>query len=222
VDKAKVSRKIMDTDATNHQDIKFLIEAGEGAFDEIIACNQLSNLIKKRNQEKEEEPGNAGWAFKVITGHVGPMSSSHHEHKGSSCNAKVLWEDNSETHELLVEMIKDNPVSCAAHATEIDLLKTPGWKALKQIARREKQFNRMLQQAAMQSQRNAVACKFGIRLPRSGAEAFAFDATNGVTKWQDAIELELDQLDEHDTDLVLPMTMSLDKLIKAGHAHGGQ
>jgi outer membrane protein assembly factor BamB len=93
---------------------------------------------------------------------------------------------------------------------------------LKQIARREKQFNRVLQQAAMQSQRNAVVCKFGTRLPRSGAEAFAFDATNGVTKWQDAIELELDQLDEHDTDLVLPMTMSLDKLIKAGHAHGGQ
>jgi hypothetical protein len=104
------------------------MEAGEGAFEEIIACNQLSNLIDKRNQEKEEEPGNAGWAFKVIPGHVGPMSSSHHKHKGSSCNVKVHWEDNSETHKPLVEMIKDNPVSCAAHAMEIDLLKTQDGK----------------------------------------------------------------------------------------------
>jgi hypothetical protein len=189
--RAKVSRKIVDADAANHQVIKFLIEAGEqGAFDEIVACNELSDLIEKRNQE-EEEHGNAGWAFNAITRHAGPTSSNHQEHKGSSYNVKVLWEDNSETYELLVEMIKDDPVSCATHAKENDLLKTPGWKALKQIVRREKQFNRMAQQATMQSQWNAVVCKLGIRLPGSRAEAFAFDATNGVTKWQDAVELEL-------------------------------
>jgi hypothetical protein len=84
------------------------------------------------------------------------------------------------------------------HAKESDLLKTPGWKALKQIARRKEQFNCMVQQSTMQSQRNAIACKFGIRLPRSRAEAFAFDATSGVTEWQDTVKLELDQLDEHD------------------------
>jgi hypothetical protein len=196
--RAKVSRKIMDTDAENHQKIKFLIEIGEGAFDEIIAYNELSDLIEKRNQE-EEEYGNAGWAFKAITGHVGPISSSHQDYKGSSYNIKVLWEDNSETFEPLVEMIKDDPVSCAVYAKENDLLDTPGWKSLKRIARREKKFNRMVQQATMLSQRNAVVYKFGIRLPRSRAEAFAFDATNGVTKWQDAIKLELDQLDEYDT-----------------------
>jgi hypothetical protein len=165
----------------NHQEIESLTEAREGAFDEIIAHKELSNLIKKRNQE-EEEHGNKGWVFKAIAGHVGPTSSSHHKCKGSLHNVKVLWEDNS----------------FSVCAKENDLLKTPGWKALKQIARCEKQFNCMVQQARMQSQRNAVVCKFGVRLPCSRAEAFAFDANNGVTKWHDAVKLELDQLDECD------------------------
>jgi hypothetical protein len=102
--------------------------ATKRSFDKIFACNELSNLIKKRNQE-EEQCGNAGWAFEAITGHVGPMFSSHHECKGSLCNVKVLWEDNSKMHEPLVEMIRDDPVSCAMRAKENDLLETPGWKA---------------------------------------------------------------------------------------------
>jgi hypothetical protein len=77
----------MDTDAESHQNIKFLIEAGKGTFNEIIARNKLSDLTEKRNQE-ENECGKAGWAFKAITGHVGPMLSSCHDHKGSSCNVK--------------------------------------------------------------------------------------------------------------------------------------
>jgi hypothetical protein len=196
--RARVSRKIQDVDANNHQQIKFLIEVGEGAFDEILAYNELSDLIEKRNLE-EAEDGSAGWAFKQITGHMGPIASSHHDYKGSSYNVKVLWEDNSETYEPLVEMIKDDPVSCAFYAKENDLLETPGWKSLKRIAKREKKFKRMVMQATMQSQRNAVVYKFGVRLPRSRAEAFAFDAENGNTKWQDATALELDQLDEYDT-----------------------
>ena len=51
----------------------------------------------------------------------------------------------------------------------------------------------------MQLQRNAVVCEFGVRLPCSRAEAFELDKSNGTAKWQDAIALELDQPDEHDT-----------------------
>jgi hypothetical protein len=99
---------------------------GEGAFNEIVAYNELSDLIEKRNQE-EQEYGNAGWVFKSIMGHEGPISSSCHDYKGSLYNVKVLWEDNSETYEPLVfEMIKDDPVSCALYAKENDLLETPG------------------------------------------------------------------------------------------------
>lgn len=42
---ARVSRKIMDMDVANHPEIKFMIEVGKDAFDEILAYNELSNLI---------------------------------------------------------------------------------------------------------------------------------------------------------------------------------
>jgi hypothetical protein len=76
--RARVSRKTQDVDANNHQQIKFLIEVSEGTFDKIVACNELSDLIEKRNLE-EAEDGSAGWAFKQIAGHIGPMASSHHD-----------------------------------------------------------------------------------------------------------------------------------------------
>jgi hypothetical protein len=63
----------------------------------------------------------------------------------------------------------------------------------------EKKFKGMAMQAMMRSQRNPILHKFGVRLPRNRAEAFAFDAENGNTKWQDAAAQELDQLDEYDT-----------------------
>jgi hypothetical protein len=66
----------------------------------------------------EAEDGSAGWAFKQITGHMGPIASSHHDYKGPLCNVKVLWEDNSETHKPLVEMIKDDRASSAFYAKE--------------------------------------------------------------------------------------------------------
>ena len=127
---------------SNHQKIKFLIELGEGAFEEILACNELSDLVEKRNLE-EKEDGSTGWAFKQNAGHTGPLSPSHHQHEGSSYDVKVPWEDNSETHEHIVEMIKDDPVSCAFHAKENDLLDAPGWQSLKRVAKGKKKFKCM-------------------------------------------------------------------------------
>ena len=54
--RARISRKILDADAADHQEIKFLIEVGESAFDEILAYNEL---IEKRNLE-EAEDGSTG------------------------------------------------------------------------------------------------------------------------------------------------------------------
>lgn len=91
--------------------------------------------------------------------------SSHHEYRGPLYNVKVLWEDNSETYEPLVERIKDDPVSCAFYARENHLLYTPGWKSLKRIAKCKKKFRCMVMQATIQLQRNAFVCdEFGGRL----------------------------------------------------------
>ena len=42
--RARVSRKILDMDAANHQEIKFLIEVDKGTFDEILAYGPQDGL----------------------------------------------------------------------------------------------------------------------------------------------------------------------------------
>ena len=57
----------------------------------------------------------------------------------------------------LLEMIKDDPLSCVFYRKENGLLYTPGWKSLKRIAKPEKKFIYMVMEATMiQSQRNAI------------------------------------------------------------------
>ena len=60
--------------------------------------------------------------------------------------------------------------------------------------RQEEVQMHVVMQATMQLQRNAVVCKFGVRLPRSRAEAFELDKSNRTAKWQAPTALELDQL----------------------------
>ncbi len=50
--RARVVRKIMDNDAHNHENIKFLLEIGAGEFDEIIAYNELSDLVERQVNEE--------------------------------------------------------------------------------------------------------------------------------------------------------------------------
>ena len=48
--RAKIVRKINDDDAANHQNIKFLVEVGNGDADEIIAYAELSALIEAQRE----------------------------------------------------------------------------------------------------------------------------------------------------------------------------
>jgi hypothetical protein len=56
---AKIHQKIQDNDAENHNKIKFLIEIGDGNFDEIISYNTLCDLVEDQNEDiiEEEKPG---------------------------------------------------------------------------------------------------------------------------------------------------------------------
>ena len=46
--RVKVVQKIMDHDAKNHQQIKFLLSLGDGQLEEIISYNELSNLVNDK------------------------------------------------------------------------------------------------------------------------------------------------------------------------------
>jgi hypothetical protein len=54
--RAKVARKIMDKDEDNHGQIKFLIEIGEGKFDEILTYNELSDIIEEQQECELKSP----------------------------------------------------------------------------------------------------------------------------------------------------------------------
>ena len=196
--RAKITRKIMDRDAENHQNVKFLVTCGDDACEEIIACNELSDMVER--QHLAETNGEVeSWTFKEVIDHQGPLNSKSPNWKGSSCNIKVHWEDGSKTWEPLNMVAKDDPVTIALCAKEQDLLSTPGWKFLNRIAGRAKKLQRMLNQSRMSSKKNAIRCKFGVQVPRNWKEAERLDRENGNELWKEANKRELDQLDEHST-----------------------
>jgi hypothetical protein len=148
---AWVSKKISNEDAQNHQDIKFMIEVGEGAFDEILANDELSDLSEKMIQEEQEDTS-AGWHsrwlpdIKVWSHQAIMMIKAHH-----TTSEKTIQKCMT-----LVEMIKNDPVSCIWCAKENDLLEMPVLKSLKWITKCEKEFMRMMMQVKMHSQRNVI------------------------------------------------------------------
>ena len=52
--RAKVMRKNLDRDAENHQSIKFLVQCGEDQYEEIIAYNELSDIIERQHQAEAD------------------------------------------------------------------------------------------------------------------------------------------------------------------------
>jgi hypothetical protein len=206
--KAKVVQKILDQDAANHQNIKFLVKIGENEFDEIINYNELSNIVQEQQERQMETPDEAVWAFKGISSHQGPLAPSHPDYKGSSYNVQVQWDDGSETMEPLDSIIKDDAVTVAEYATENNLLDTPGWKRLKHIALNRKRLARMVNQLNSTTnsliEQNKVIRKgpvynFGILIPRSVKHAFELDQENGNTLWKDAMNKEIANIQAYNT-----------------------
>jgi hypothetical protein len=108
--RARVVRKIMDNDAHNHQNVKFLLEIGAGEFDEIIAYKKLSDLVERQvDAELNNDDMFQPWAYDAIIAHQGPLKPTDPFYKGSMYNVLVRWTTGEETYEPLYDMIKDNP-----------------------------------------------------------------------------------------------------------------
>ena len=88
--RAKVVRKILDRDAENHQNIKFLVSCGDDAYEEIVAYNELSDLIERQHQAEPDGELDT-WTFRDILEHAGPLQPSDPRYAGSAYNVLVLW-----------------------------------------------------------------------------------------------------------------------------------
>jgi hypothetical protein len=196
---AKIVQKILDAEAENHQNIKFLVKIGEGDFDEIISYNELSALVEEQQDNQLENPTAALWTFQEIKGHQGPLPKSHPDYKGSKYNLTVGWDDGSETQEPLEILIKDDPISVANYAEENNLLETPGWKRVKHFAKNKPRLARMVKQVKRTNKHKGPVYQFGIQVPRNVKEAFELDKRNGNTLWQDAMSKEIGNIQEYKT-----------------------
>ena len=177
---------------------EFLVHYDGEQEDELVTYTKLLDILEEQH-EAEAEGLQPIWQFKKILAHKGPLKPGDPDHKGSTYSIQLLWEDGTITWEPLALIMETAPMACAVYAKENGLLNTPGWKKLKKWAKREKKFIRMLKQEIMKSQRSSVKYMFGVRVPRSVKEAEQFDRDNGNTLWQDAIQLELAQLDKFGT-----------------------
>jgi hypothetical protein len=82
---------------------------------------------------------------------------------------------------------------------ENSLLDQPGWKRFRHIAKNEKKFIRMVNQAKLKSFNTAPKYKYGYQIPSTYKQAKRLDQRNGNILWVDATVLELNQIDEYIT-----------------------
>jgi hypothetical protein len=116
--------------------IKFRCQMGsEEKYNEILMYEQLMDMAAD-----DEFNQDVVWKFRRIVGHEGPLTANHHNYKGSSYNVLLEWENGEVTPEPLSMIAKDDPVTCAVYAKDIDLLDTHGWKQFKRLAKRQKQM----------------------------------------------------------------------------------
>jgi hypothetical protein len=129
----KISKKIQERDAENHQNIKMLLSFDDDRIEELISYNELCDIVAEQH-DAEVNGEQDIFTFREILDHR-YVKPHDHDYKGSSINVLVAWEDGTETWEPLTLVAKSDPVTLAVYAKEHDLLDQPGWKHFWKIAR---------------------------------------------------------------------------------------
>jgi hypothetical protein len=156
----------MDREAENNKRIKFLVSLDDGEYEEIMAYNELSDLIER--QHTQEPSGELEvFTLKGVTDHQGPLRKSDPRYKGSSYNVLMTWEDGSKTWEPVSLVMKDDTVTLAAYTKAHNLLDMPSWKSLKDVANNTMMHKRMLNQSnKLRSSQRAIKYTFSVKIPQ--------------------------------------------------------
>lgn len=112
----------------------------------------------------------------------------------------ILWKDGSANWISLKDVKDSYPIELAEYARDKDLLDEPAfaWWARYTLKKRTSVL------AKVKTKYWERATKYGIKIPKSVAEAKRFDEENGNTLWQDAIKSEMSAIiaafEEHEGD----------------------
>ena len=185
--------------AQQKENIKFRALIND-EYEDIVAYNDICDYIE------EDHTWDGVYNFREILDHEGPLNAHDKKYKGSKWNLLILWDTGEQTWEPLWTVDKKgiaqtDPVTVAIYAKENDLLDTPGWKipGLRRIAKSQKKLLRMFKAARLQSFRLRPVYQYGVQVPRNYDQAMEFDERNGNTRWKDATDIELNQIDEYET-----------------------
>ena len=169
-------------------------------YEEVVAYNDIVDFIE------QDESWDGIWKFEEILDHQGPLTPSDPRYKGSRWNTLVRWDTQEKTWEPLTTKDKagiydSDPVTVAIYARKHNLLDTKGWKLplIKKYAKTQQRILRLANQAKLHSFRHKPIYMYGFQVPRNYQQALDLDKANGNSKWQDAIEKELTQVDEYET-----------------------
>jgi len=140
--------------------LKFCYSVNDDEYEKVLSYQKVIDSIEK------DEDNPIMWKFKRIVSHQGPLTPTSPGYNGSSYNVCIEWENGEVTGELLSTIAADNPVTCAIHARDYNLLDKPGWRRFCHLAKRQKKLFRMVNQAKLKSFRTAPRYKYGYEVPR--------------------------------------------------------
>ena len=180
-------------DSKDYTDFK--IKYSRNQMEDMMTYNEIMNYIHRDKLDNEDYH----WRFKRILSHQGPLKKGDPGWNNSTYNVEIEWENGEITWEPVNVIELDDPITLALYARDHNLLDVPGWKRFKKIASNEKKLKRLVRQAKLRSYRTSTKYMYGFKVPKTYQEAVAFDIENGNTKWQDAVKLEMTQLDDYDT-----------------------
>ena len=195
IQRARIARLVDDFDAAVDREperIKFICQYGDDMAEDVFSYARIMDHLSR-------DADAPVWKFKRIAAHQGPLKRTDPNYKGSSYNVLIEWENGEISTEPLSTIGADDPITCAIYGKENGLLELPGWRQFKSLADRNKKYVRMVNQSKLRSYNSAPRYKYGFEIPRNYAHALVLDERNKNTKWKDAVELELLQIQEYET-----------------------
>jgi hypothetical protein len=131
---------------------KILLSVNDDAYKDGMAYNDLMNHIELQ----QSQAGDETWRYKRIIALSGPIKQTDPFYNGSTYNVMVEWQTREITTEPLSLVAAEDPVMCAIHASNSNLLDKARWKIFKSIAKRRKKLIRMANQTKFLSYRTAL------------------------------------------------------------------
>jgi len=170
----------------NEERLKFKVRVGDEEFEKIIDYNDMCQFIEEQEQEED-----GTWKFRRIINHraVGSGKNTRHE-------VLVEWESGECTYIPISNMYSADKFLLAEYALKHGMVDkwTTKSRNLRKDAKNSQKMFRQINQAKIQSYKNATVYMFGHEVPRNHQQAMELDKKNKNTKWRDSEKLETSQL----------------------------